>query len=152
MIIAAQPISPEALAGMPAGLQRLYTLLQERIGKKKAIRLSPLYEAWSGEKFKRDKRGKVIGLERDDKIYDVPTITRPMRYLIDDLRDIYGVPIMSSTRAGYWIVADEKELEKVYREHRRRGLKSLATAARMRSNSLADEMHQIEMELRRSPT
>jgi len=143
-MIAAAALSPDAVAGMPAELQRLHLLLQEHVGKHNAISMSELYEAWVGQRLPRDAAGKIVA--------DVPTLSRHMRALIDDLRDVHGVPIMSSARYGYWIVASEEELQEVVHEFRARGLKSLTTAARLKNISLADEVQQIEMELRGSPT
>ena len=140
-MIAALAVSPEAVAGMPPELHRLYWLLQQgHLGKVNAISMADLYERWSGQRLPRDARGKTA--------VDVPTLSRHMRALIDDLRDIHGVPVMSSARHGYWIVASDAELEEVVHEFRARGLKSLTTAARLKKISLADEVQQIEMELR----
>lgn len=139
-MIAAAALSPETVAAMPAELQRLHFLLQEHIGKHNAISMADLYEAWVGQRLPRDAAGKVVA--------DVPTLSRHMRALIDDLRDIHGVPVMSSARHGYWIVASDAELEEVVHEFRARGLKSLTTAARLKKISLAEEMQQIDLELR----
>lgn len=134
--------APIALAGMPPEMHRLYMLLQGRVGKHSAIGMADLYERWSGEQLPRDARGKIVA--------DVPTFSRRMRQLIDDLRDIHGIPIMSSARHGYWIVATEEELRDVIHEFRARGLKSLSTAARLRKISLAEELQQIDLDLRRA--
>lgn len=142
-MIAAPAISPEAVAGMEPELRRLHLLLQERVGKHRAIGMADLYERWSGERLPRDAAGKIAA--------DVPTLSRHMRALIDDLRDVHGIPVMSSARHGYWIVASEEELQEVVHEFRARGIKSLTTAARLKNISLADEVQQIEMELRSSP-
>ena len=72
-----------------------------------------------------------------------------MRQLIDDLRDIHGVAVMSSASHGYWIVANDAELAEVVHEFRARGLKSLTTAARLKKISLVDEVRQIDLDLRR---
>lgn len=138
-MIAAQTVAPGALAGMPPELHRLYFVLQERVGKANAISMADLYERWSGMHLPRDARGKPT--------VDVPTRSRHMRQLIDDLRDIHGVAVMSSASHGYWIVANEKELEAVYHEFRARGLKSLTTAARLKKISLAEELRQAELDL-----
>lgn len=119
---------------------RLLQLLRSHIGKHQAIGMAALYEQWSGETLPRDNSGKPDA--------DVPTLSRVMRRLIDDLRDIYGVPVMSSTKHGYWIIATDAELDQVVSEFRARGLKSLATAARLKKISLADELKQAEMDLR----
>lgn len=126
---------------MPHDMARLYALLSARMGKSSAIGMAELYEQWSGERLPRDARGHIAA--------DLPALSRKMRYLIDDLRDIHGVPIMSSTKHGYWIVANEEELRDVVREFRARGLKSLTTAARLKQISLADELQQIEIDLRK---
>lgn len=138
MIVAAS-LSPEAVAGMPAELQRLHFVLQEHIGKHNAISMADLYETWVGQRLPRNAAGKVIA--------DVPTLSRHMRALIDDLRDIHGVPVLSSARHGYWIVASDAELEEVVHEFRARGLKSLSTAARLKKISLAEELRQAELDL-----
>ena len=125
---------------MPDETRKLHQLLLQHSGKDAAISMADLYEQWSGDKLPRDARNKPDA--------DVPTLSRHMRQLIDDLRDIFNVPVMSSARHGYWIVATESELEKVCHEFRARGLKSLTTAARLKKISLADELRQIEMDLR----
>lgn len=127
---------------MPYEMAQLYALLSARVGKHGAISMADLYEQWSGEKLPRDARGKIAA--------DVPTLSRHMRQLIDDLRDIHGIPVMSSARHGYWIVATEEELQDVIHEFRARGLKSLSTAARLKKISLADELRQIDLDLRRA--
>ena len=139
-MIAAQTVAPGTLAGMPPELHRLYFVLQERVGKANAISMADLYERWSGMHLPRDARGKPT--------VDVPTRSRHMRQLIDDLRDIHGVAVMSSASHGYWIVANDAELAEVVHEFRARGLKSLTTAARLKMISLAEEVQQVEMELR----
>jgi hypothetical protein len=123
--------------------RKLYGLLQEHRGKSAAISMVELYEQWVGERLPRDEHGRPDA--------DVPTLSRHMRQLIDDLRDLHGVPVMSSSHTGYWIVASESELADVCREFRARGLKSLATAARLKKISLADELQQIEMTLKATP-
>lgn len=139
-----RPWDEAAAKSIPdADTRRLLQLLRAHIGKDQAIGMAALYEQWSGETLPRDAAGKVDA--------DVPTISRRMRYLIDDLRDIYGVPVMSSAKHGYWIIATEAELDEVVHEFRARGLKSLATAARLKKISLADELQQIEMSLRTAP-
>jgi hypothetical protein len=119
--------------------RRLLQLLRGHVGRDQAICMASLYEQWSGETLPRDAAGKPDA--------DVPTLSRHMRKLIDDLRDVYGVPVMSSARHGYWIVASEAELDEVVHEFRTRGLKSLTTAARLKKISLADELTQLKMEL-----
>lgn len=127
---------------MPAETWRLLQLLARHRGQLHAIGMLDLYESWSGETLPRDARGHAVG--------DVPSLSRSMRKLIDDLRGIWNVPIMSSSHVGYWIVADEAELNDVVSEFRARGLKSLATAARLKRISLADELKQLEMELQKT--
>ncbi len=126
---------------MPAETWRLLQLLAKHRGQAHAIGMLELYESWSGETLPRDEKGHAVG--------DVPSLSRSMRKLIDDLRTIWNVPIMSSSHNGYWIVADEAELNEVVGEFRARGLKSLATAARLKRISLADELKQMEMELQK---
>lgn len=123
--------------------RRLFRLLHKHRGKAAAISMLDLYEQWIGEKLPRDEHGRPEA--------DVPTLSRYMRQLIDDLRDIYGVPVMSSSHAGYWIVESEAELADVCREFRARGLKSLATAAKLKKISLAEELQQAELDLRIQP-
>lgn len=152
-MIATASVSPEAVAGMPSETARLYFLLQEHHGKAKAIGLPELYEQWSGCTLKRkppEPNDSPGAIGKPDA--NVPTLSRHMRQLIDDLRDIHGVPVMSSARHGYWIVANDAELEEVVHEFRARGMKSLSTAARLKKISLAEEVKQIEMKLRESPT
>lgn len=127
---------------MPAETWRLLQLLARHRGQAQAVSMLDLYESWSGEQLPRDEKGHAIG--------DVPSLSRSMRRLIDDLRTIWHVPIMSSSHAGYWIVADEAELNEVVSEFRARGMKSLATAARLKRISLADELRQLEMELQKN--
>lgn len=122
----------------------LLQILRAHVGKSNAISMADLYEQWSGVKVPRDAQGRPT--------IDVPTWSRHMRMLIDDLRDIYGVPVMSSSHDGYWIIGDESELAAVVQQFRARGLKSLATAARLKRISLPDELSQIEMELRQTKT
>lgn len=126
-----------------AGTRRLLHLLRFHVGRDRAISMAELYEQWSGEMLPRDAAGKPDA--------DVPTLSRVMRRVIDDLRDVYGVPVMSSSKHGYWIIATEAELDEVVHEFRARGLKSLATAARLKKISLAEELQQIEMTLRTAP-
>lgn len=128
---------------MSAEHYRLHHLLQAHIGKDNAISMADLYGLWSGEKVARWPSGKPM--------LDVPALSRHMRKLIDDLRDIWGVAVMSSSHAGYWICANEKEVADVCREFRARGLKSLTTAARLKKISLADEVRQIEIDLQNQP-
>lgn len=129
---------------MPAETFDLLQSLRAHVGKDRAISMADLYEKWSGVKVPRDGTGRPT--------IDVPSWSRHMRKLIDDLRDIWGAPIMSSSHVGYWIIGDDAELAEVVSEFRARGLKSLATAARLKKISLADEVQQIEMELRRTIT
>ena len=118
---------------------RLYQHLQRHVGRINAISMADLYERFSGAQLPRDAKGKPDA--------DVPALSRGMRKLIDDLRDIWGIAVMSSSHAGYWICADKKEVADVCREFRARGLKSLTTAARLKNISLADEVRQIEIDL-----
>jgi hypothetical protein len=122
---------------------RLYRHLRLHVGRINAVSMAKLYEHFSGERLPRDAKGKPDA--------DVPALSRHMRKLIDDLRDIWGIAVMSSSHAGYWICADKKEVADVCREFRARGLKSLTTAARLKNISLADEVRQIEIDLRNQP-
>lgn len=125
---------------MPAETHRLYRLLQSHRGKAEAVSMLDLYESWSGYRLAR-----WPGTTKP--MNDVATLSRGMRKCIDELRDVYGIPVMSSSQAGYWIAGDAKELDQVYREFRARGLKSLSTAARLKKITLAEEVRQIELEL-----
>lgn len=129
---------------MPTETLDLLHILRGHVGKSAAISMVDLYEQWSGVKVPRDPAGRPT--------IDVPTWSRHMRMLIDDLRDIYGVPVMSSSHAGYWIIGDASELHAVVQQFRARGLKSLTTAARLKNISLPEELSQIEMELRQAKT
>jgi hypothetical protein len=124
---------------MPPETHRLYRVLQSRVGKHNAISMLSLYERWSGKCLERDAHGKPIE--------DVPTLSRRMRQFIDDLRDIYGVPVMSSVKYGYWLCASQEELDEVVHEFRARGLKSLTTSARLKRISVPEEIHQLEIAL-----
>ncbi len=116
---------------MPRDTARLHTILQRHVGKANAISMAHLYRAWANTQPEGN----------------IATLTRAMRKLIDDLRDLYGVPVMSSSHVGYWIAGNPSEVADVCREFRARGLKSLATSARLRKISLADEVMQIQLEL-----
>lgn len=125
---------------MTEPLRELLAVLRRHPGRKNAISMAKLWEEWSGNTLRRDERHAIID--------DVPTITRHMRDLIDVLRDLYGIPVMSSSNYGYWIVADSDELRGVITEFRSRGLKSLATAARLQKISLVDAVQQLGLDLR----
>ena len=127
---------------MPAPTYDLLQILRRHVGRARSISMLALYEEWSGERLARDAIGQCTE--------DVASKSRAMRYVVDDLREVYGVPVMSATPHGYWIIGDDAELDQVVRQFRARGLKSLATAARLKSISLADEVRQIEIELRRN--
>lgn len=127
---------------MPAETYDLLQILRRHIGRAQAIGMLALYEEWSGERLARDVFGRCTA--------DVATKSRRMREIIDDLRDVYGVPIMSSTARGYWIIGDDAELDEVVRQFRARGVKSLTTAARLKRISLSDEIRQIELDLRKT--
>lgn len=131
------------IARMPAETYDLLQILRRHIGRADAIGMLQLYEEWSGERLARDVMGKCTE--------DAPTKSRRMRLLIDDLRDIYGVPVMSSTQRGYWIIGDDAELQEVVNQFKARGLKSLTTAARLKKISLVDELRQIEIDLSTKP-
>lgn len=125
---------------MPVEVQHLLGILRLHPGRGNAISMRKLYEAWSGEQIPID---PVTG----KPTVDVPTRTRAMRKLIDDLRDIWRIPVMSSTSHGYWIITDPSELADVVHEFQSRGLKSLQTAARLKQTSLIDAVQQLAMEL-----
>jgi len=124
---------------MPPGTARLLGVLRQHNGRQNAISMLDLYEQWSGDRLDRDDQGKPIK--------NVATLSRGMRACIDDLRDLWGIPVMSSSGSGYWIVASEKELAEVRHEFLSRGLKSLQTAARLAQNTLIDEVEQLSLQL-----
>lgn len=125
---------------MPLEVQHLLSILRLHPGKNNAISMAHLYEAWSGETIPRD-------AVTHKPTVDVPTLSRGMRKLIDDLRDIWRIPVMSSASHGYWIITDQRELGDVVHEFRSRGLKSLQTAARLQQTSLIDTVQQLAMDL-----
>lgn len=125
---------------MPVEVQHLLSILRLHPGRNSAISLADLYEHWSGDTIPRDPKTRKPTV-------DVPTLTRGMRKLIDDLRDIWRVPVMSSTSHGYWIITDQRELADVVHEFQSRGLKSLQTAARLKQTSLVDAVQQLAMDL-----
>lgn len=125
---------------MPVEVQHLLSILRLHPGRHNAISLPNLYEKWSGETIPRDPATRKPTV-------DVPTLTRSMRKLIDDLRDIWRIPVMSSTSHGYWIITDQRELADVVHEFQSRGLKSLQTAARLKQTSLIDAVQQLAMDL-----
>lgn len=124
---------------MPAAHHDLLNILRKHAGKSHAISMADLYERYTGKRIPRDSRRKPL--------VDVPTLSREMRKMIDDLRDVWGIPIMSSSSAGYWIVTDPAELGKVHHEFMSRGLKSLQTAARLKQISLVDAVQQLAFDL-----
>ena len=126
---------------MPGALRDLLAVLRQHPGRQHAIRMPDLWEAWTGKTLRRDADTYAI-------VEDVPTVTRHMRDLIDVLRDVYGIPVMSSSHYGYWMVADGDELAGVITEFRSRGLKSLSTAARLQKISLVDAVQQLGLDLR----
>lgn len=125
---------------MPPATLRLLEILRHHPGKLKAIGSLDLYEQWSGEKVPRDP-------ETNKPAVDVQTLTRAMRNIIDDLRNLYRIPVMSSTAHGYWIITNQEELSDVVHEFQSRGLKSLQTAARLKQTSLVDSIQQLAMDL-----
>lgn len=144
MTARAEPGTAAPAPGLPpmtGPLRELLAILRRHPGRQHAIRLPDLWEAWTGKTLRRDEETHAI-------IDDVPTLTRHMRDLIDVLRDVYGIPVMSSSHYGYWIVADGDELGGVITEFRSRGLKSLATAARLQKISLVDAVQQLGLDLR----
>lgn len=124
---------------MPRETHRLYVILQPHRGKARAVSMIDLFQQWSGVVVPRSREGKPL--------VDVATWSRHMRRLIDDLRDIYGVPVMSSSHAGYWLCGTTAELDQVCKEFRARGLKSLSTSARLRRISLTEEVKQLALSL-----
>jgi len=127
-----QRMQPEVL--------QLLEILRRHPGKHKAIGSLDLYEQWSGEKVPRDPATHKPAV-------DVQTLTRAMRNIIDDLRNVYRIPVMSSTAHGYWIITSQDELNDVVHEFQSRGLKSLQTAARLKQTSLVDAVQQLAMDL-----
>ena len=126
-------------AEMPADARRLLEILHHHVGRTRAISMIDLYERWRGERLPRNADGQPA--------VSVPSRSRRMRRLIDDLREVYGVPVASSSSAGYWIAENEKELHDVINEFRARGLKSLTTAARLKNIPLEREVAQLALDL-----
>ncbi len=124
---------------MPGAHHDLLNILRKHAGRKNAISMAELYEQYTGTKVPRNSKGKPL--------VDVPTLSRSMRHMIDTLRDVWGIPIMSSSSAGYWIVTDPAELGAVHHEFMSRGLKSLQTAARLKQISLVDAVQQLALDL-----
>lgn len=120
-------------------LRKLLDILRRHPGRAKAIRMIDLYEEWSGREVERNDEGRPIE--------DVATLSRHMRSLIDELREVHQIPVMSGSAYGYWIVTDQRELDDVHHEFTSRGLKSLQTAARLRRISLVDAVQQLALEL-----
>lgn len=124
---------------MSREMRELLAILRKHPGKLKAIHLAPLYEEWSGNELLRSAEGKILD--------DVPTLSRKMREMINVLIDVHGIPVMSSSSLGYWIIADESEMQEVYHEFAARGLFSLQKAARLTKISLVDAVHQLALDL-----
>lgn len=120
-------------------LQRLLKILRAHPGRQNAISMLDLYEQFSGQTLRRDKDGRVTE--------DVATLSRHMRYLIDDLINVHQIPIMSSSRGGYWIVTTEEELHEVRHEFISRGITSLQKSARLAKISLVDAVNQLALDL-----
>ena len=120
-------------------LRRLLNILRKHPGKHKAIHMWDLYEQWSGDVLRRDENGKIID--------DVPTLSRKMRDLINVLIAVHGIPVMSSSSRGYWIIAEESEIKEVYQELVSRGLFSLQKAANLSKCSLVDAVQQLALDL-----
>lgn len=125
--------------GVPQQHKRLLDILRCHPGRKRAIKTPELYEQFTGEKLRRDRQGQYLD--------DVHTLARPIRSMVDDLRVLYGVPVMSSNGSGYFMLTNRQELEQVRHEFMARGLKSMQTAARLGKNSLIDELHQLPLQL-----
>lgn len=121
-------------------LLRLLNILRRHPGKNKAISMLALYEEYTGRKVKRDDNDKLIE--------NVATLSRRMRYLIDELIDVHSIPVMSSSSGGYWIVTDKGELNMVRHELMSRGIRSLQKAARLSKISLVDTVSQLVLDLR----
>lgn len=130
-------------ACMTSETARLFDILRAHTGRHNAIAMLDLYETWSGAHLPRDAHGKPEA--------DVPTLSRHMRKLIDDLRDLHGVAVLSSSQHGYWLAGTAEELLRVCAEFRARGIKSLETAARLKRISVLDEIAQLELQLRSAP-
>ncbi|HFE44884.1 MAG TPA: hypothetical protein ENJ18_05220 [Nannocystis exedens] len=124
---------------MRTELRRLLAILREHPGRDKAISLIELYEKFSGRKLERNDKGRIIE--------DVPTESRYMRRLINELIEVHSIPVMSSSGAGYWIITDKAELEGVVHEFTSRGISSLAKVARLKECSLVDAVQQLALEL-----
>ncbi len=120
-------------------LQRLLAILRRHPGREHAISMLDLYEEFSGEKLPRDDDGRVYE--------DVATVSRHMRYLIDELINVHQIPIMSSSRGGYWIVTSKQELDEVRSEFISRGITSLQKSARLAKISLVDAVTQLALDL-----
>jgi SOS-response transcriptional repressor LexA len=139
-----EPMNTQA---MPPETARLFEILQRHKGRANAISMRILYTTWNeapvGIVF-----GSIVYGSTSVARDQIATLSRHMRRLIDDLRDIYSVPVMSSAQAGYWIAADEAEVKEVCREFRARGLKSLTTSARLARISLSQEVEQLALDLR----
>ncbi|MDY6979184.1 MAG: hypothetical protein SV201_04845 [Pseudomonadota bacterium] len=120
-------------------LQRLLNILQQHSGKEKAISMLDLYEQYTGNRVDRDQDGKPT--------QNVPTLSRSMRHLIDELIEVHAIPVMSSSRGGYWLVTDEQELAEVTHQFMSRGISSLQKAARLKKISLAEALRQMALDL-----
>lgn len=124
---------------IPEQHKRLLEILRRHPGRERAIKTPELYEQFTGEKLRRNRQGLFVD--------DVHTLARPIRSMVDDLRFLYGIPVMSSNASGYFMLVTKTELESVRHEFMARGLKSMQTAARLGKNSLVDEVHQLALEL-----
>lgn len=118
---------------------RLLNLLRLHRGKANAISLVNLYEYWSATRIPHNFLGKPIA--------DVPTLTRRMRCFIDDLIQLHGVPILSSTKSGYWIIGSEEELLECVRQLRRGAFNKLKKSSCLTHNSIAEESEQMHLDI-----
>lgn len=126
---------------MTPGLFRLHSILIKHIGRSRKISMLELYEEFEGVTLERHPR-------THRPVENVATLSRPIRKMIDDLRDLYGVPVVGDTGAGgYYLINSRKELEDVVHQYKTRGIKSLQTAARISKNSLIDLVNQLALDL-----
>lgn len=113
----------------------LMKALAKHVGREKAVGADVLFEAVFAEKA-------------NHKIND----TRRLRKLITELRR-EGVPIAavsSSNGGGYYLPGAGSELAEHIGRLKRRGLSSLALAARLDGRTLAEYLGQIQLVLRGS--
>ncbi len=125
---------------MPAEIKKLYLIMLLHTGKPRAISMLDLYELFNGVTLERHHKTKK-------PVQNVATLSRSLRFLIDDLRDVYGLPVVGDSSCGYYIISNQDELIKVLHQYKSRGIKSLQTAARISKISLVDTVAQLALEL-----